>query len=88
MYVDSKAHGYFFAVNPVIKFEVNPSPEQVATAEAQGIPTIPTQAGVVIISESDGTEPNEKPKAKNRRKEEPEVQVVNGPTVRFPEYLK
>ena len=56
MYVDSKAHGYFFAVNPVIKFEVNPSPEQVATAEAQGIPTIPTQAGVVIVSESDGTE--------------------------------
>ena len=77
-------------MDPVIKFESQPTPEQVATAQAQGTATIPTAGGVVIVLESDG---NNKPtatgkKTRKRRHEEPDVQVVHEPTVRFPEYLK
>lgn len=71
----------------MIKFEVNPSPEEVATAEAQGHATIPTNSGVIIVLENEDQTPN-KGKGKKRRREEPEVELISGPSVRFPEYLK
>ena len=75
-------------MDPVIKFEANPTPEEVANADANGHATIPTTSGVVIVLESD-TSDKAKPKAKGkkRRHEEPEVEVISGPSVRFPDYL-
>ena len=76
-------------MDPVIKFEVNP--QQAVTAEAGGrISEIPTNSGVVIMIENDvnATKPNAKGKGKKRRHaDEQDVQLINGPSVRFPEYL-
>ena len=80
----------FFVVDPVIKFEVNPTYEQVAEGTSGAIPT---NSGVVILLESDVTKETQdstqpKKKAKKRRNNTPEVEVLpEGPSVRFPEYL-
>ena len=82
----------FFLVDPGIKFKADPSAEQVALADANGAATIPTASGVVILLESgngkDDVQEQGKRSGKKRRNEEPEVQVINEPTVRFLEYLK
>ena len=78
-------------MDPVIKFESHPTPEEVAAAEAQGTATIPTASGVVIVLESDVSKKSTDGKGKHgkkRRHAEPDVQVISEPTVRFPEYLK
>ena len=49
---------YFFTVDPVIKFETESTPEQVATADVHGLETIPTASGVVILMESDTKGPS------------------------------
>ena len=78
-------------MDPVIKFELNP--QEAVTAEEGGrVSEIPTRSGgVVIMIENDVTGPKEqqkgKAKGKKRRHTEPDVQLINGPTVRFPEYL-
>ena len=78
-------------MDPVIKFEAQPTPEEVAATEAEGTATIPTASGVVILLESDVNDKSGEPKVKRgkkRRKQEDEVQVIAEPTVRFPDYLK
>ena len=65
---------------------MNPTPEQVALAEAEGQAAIPTNSEVIIVLDNDPAD-NGKGKAKKRRHEEPEVEVIKGPSVRFPDYL-
>ena len=75
------------AVDPVIKFEANPTPEQVAEGSSGAIPTT---SGVVILLESDvnNKETGKTSREAKKRKAEPDVQVLpDGPSVRFPEYL-
>ena len=45
---------FIFTVEPVIRFDVNPTPEEVALADTAGSSTaaIPTQSGVVILLEN------------------------------------
>ena len=78
-------------VDPVIKFEAQPTPSEVAAAEAEGTATIPTASVVVILLESDVNDKSGEPKKKRpkkRTKQDDEVQVIAEPTVRFPDYLK
>ena len=90
MRVSNTMHMLHFTVDPVIKFEVNPTPEQVAEGSS-GV--IPTNCGVVILLESDVNANKDEGKGKatrgkKRRNEEADIQVLpEGPSVRFPEYL-
>ena len=69
------------------------NPKEAVTAEAGArVSELPaSNGGVVIMIENDVSAvqeaPKEKAKGKKRRNCEPDVQLINGPTVRFPEFL-
>ena len=75
-------------VDPVIKFEVNPTPEQIVTAESNNA----TGGAAIVLDQSDKSQlTSKKGKSANKKRRHEDADVVileeGGPNVRFPNFL-